>query len=146
MFKQNVYVCHSERCAKERSDQARVEEPRGFFFYSYCIREFSQRHTSCWLLLPALQLPFFGDRGNAQRPSACSWNPNLLNLPTHPRSFSSFCCKQSTYLESTLGPLLRHAWVTLGPRLGHPRATQSLTQSQPSRQRVAFRFWLNAEC
>jgi hypothetical protein len=42
MFKQNVYLCHSERCAKERSDQARVEEPREFFFYSYRIREFSQ--------------------------------------------------------------------------------------------------------
>jgi hypothetical protein len=43
MCKQNVYLCHchSERCAKERSDQARVEEPRrGFLFYSYCIREF----------------------------------------------------------------------------------------------------------
>jgi hypothetical protein len=32
--------------------------------------------------------------------------------------------------NSTLGPPLRDAWVALGPRLGHPRATQSQTQSQ----------------
>ena len=56
------------------------------------------------------------------------------HTPTRP--FFSFCCKQSTFVESTLGSLLRHAWVALGPRLGHPRATQSQTQSH-FRQRVA---------
>jgi hypothetical protein len=29
--------------------------------------------------------------------------------PTRP--FSSFCCKQSNFRKSTLGPPLRHAWV-----------------------------------
>ncbi len=53
--------------------------------------------------------------------------------------FFEFCCKHSTSSQSTLGLPLRHAWVALGPRLGHPRATQSQTQSpvERHRQRVA---------
>ena len=71
-------------------------------------------------------------------------------LPHPP--FLTFCCKQRHLFQSTLGSPLRDAWVALGPRLGHPSATQSQTQSQrapivapllrvngrnPSRQRVA---------
>ena len=36
--------------------------------------------------------------------------------------------------NSTLGPPLRHAWVALGPPLGHPRATQSQSQSAEGRK------------
>jgi hypothetical protein len=48
--------------------------------------------------------------------------------PTPP--FSCFCCKQRRFPQSSLGPPLGDAWVALGPRLGHPRAIQSQTQSQ----------------
>jgi hypothetical protein len=61
------------------------------------------------------QLPNFGNSGD------------LFFSPTRP--FPNFCCKQKHFHHSTLGPPLRHAWVALGPRLGHPRATQSQTQS-----------------
>ena len=58
---------------------------------------------------------------------------------TPTRHFFHPCCKHSTSSQSTLGPPLRGAWVALGPRLGHPRATQSQTQSpaESHRQRVA---------
>ena len=53
-----------------------------------------------------------------------------LCAPTPTRPFFNFCCKQSTFINLTLGPPLRHAWVALRPPLGHPRVTQSQTQSQ----------------
>ena len=46
----------------------------------------------------------------------------------HP-AFFQLLLQAKHFRKSTLGPPLRHAWVALGPRLGHPRATQ--TQSQP---------------
>jgi hypothetical protein len=49
------------------------------------------------------------------------------------RLFPVAYCKQKTLHESTLGPPLRHAWVALGPRLGHPRATQTQSQSAEGR-------------
>jgi hypothetical protein len=52
-----------------------------------------------------------------------------------PPFFNSYC-KQRHLRQSTLGPPVRDAWVALGPRLGHPRATQ--TQSQPAEGRNAF--------
>jgi hypothetical protein len=52
---------------------------------------------------------------------------------TPTRLFPLIYCKQKTLHESTLGPPLRHAWVALGPRLGHPRATQTQSQSAEGR-------------
>jgi hypothetical protein len=68
------------------------------------------------------------------------------------RLFPVAYCKQKTLHESTLGPPLRHAWVALGPRLGHPnpipvgRGSQrtlplplcrpNLTQGHPGRPKV----------
>jgi hypothetical protein len=50
----------------------------------------------------------------------------------HP-AISIVYCKQKTSHQSTLAPPLRHAWVILGPRLGHPRATQTQSQSAEGR-------------
>jgi len=57
------------------------------------------------------------------------WQSLLNPLPP----FVDFCCKQRCLDKSIQGWPLRHAWVALGPRLGHPRATQSQTQSQSGR-------------
>ena len=71
-----------------------------------------------------------------------SINTRFVRSPfmfTPTRHFFHPYCKYSTSSQSTLGPPLRGAWVALGPRLGHPRATQSQTQSpaESHRQRVA---------
>ena len=56
-----------------------------------------------------------------------------------PRPFFYFLLQTNTLFESTQAWPLHGAWVALGPRLGHPRATQSQTQSpaESHRQRVA---------
>jgi hypothetical protein len=46
IFKQNVYLCHPERRARECAPQ--VEGPREFFFCPYRIREFSQHLACSW--------------------------------------------------------------------------------------------------
>jgi hypothetical protein len=61
--------------------------------------------------------------------------------------------------NSTLGPPLRHAWVALGPPKGHPRVTQTQSQTQagrgsqrftkyqvPSTKNQVPAFWLIASC
>jgi hypothetical protein len=69
----------------------------------------------------------FPDVPNHQISKARSAQPH-----PHP-AISIVYCKQKTLHQSTLGPPLRHAWVTLGPRLGHPRATQTQSQSAEGR-------------
>ncbi len=54
--------------------------------------------------------------------------PGLYHTP--PRPFFQLLLQTKPLCQSTLGWPLRHAWVALGPPLGHPRATQSQTQSQ----------------
>jgi hypothetical protein len=44
--------------------------------------------------------------------------------------FFELLLQTKDFCHSTLGPPLRDAWAALGPRLGHPRVTQSQTQSQ----------------
>ena len=54
--------------------------------------------------------------------------------PTPP--FSCFCCKQRRFPQSSLGPPLRDAWVTLGWPKGDPRPPNPRPNPKPSRQRV----------
>src|SRR6478736_5763370 len=56
-------------------------------------------------------------------------NPRSPHLPT---PFFQLLLQTKHLLNFTQGWPLRGAWVALGPRLGHPRATQSHTQSQGS--------------
>ena len=60
-----------------------------------------------------------------------------ISVPPSP-AFFQLLLKTKHFRHSTLGPPLRHAWVALGPRLGHPRATQSQTQSQSAEGREPF--------
>jgi hypothetical protein len=94
--------------------------------------------------------PRFPDVPNHQISKARS----ARHTPT--RLFPVAYCKQKTLHESTLGPPLRHAWVALGPRLGHPnpipvgRGSQrtlplplcrpNLTQGHPGRPKVLGGF------
>ena len=59
--------------------------------------------------------------------------------PFTPRpAFFASLLQTKHFLDSTLGWPLRHAWATLGSRLGHPRATQGPPRPKPkNRQRGA---------
>ncbi|HEY2168358.1 MAG TPA: hypothetical protein VGJ30_01940, partial [Candidatus Angelobacter sp.] len=49
-----------------------------------------------------------------------------------PRPFFELLLQTKDFCHSMLGPPLRDAWVALGPRLGHPRATQASRKGGPS--------------
>jgi hypothetical protein len=63
-------------------------------------------------------------------PSACVLQPDT---PTP--SFFNSLLQTKDFCKSTLGWPLRGPWVTLGWPLGHPRATQSQSQSQSAEGR-----------
>jgi hypothetical protein len=72
----------------------------------------------------------------------CNRESNDLNRrsqPIPPRPIFSFLLQTKTLFKSTQAWPLRDAWVALGPRLGHPRATQSQSQSAEGRNLLKTR-------
>jgi hypothetical protein len=90
-------------------------------------------------------------------PESEVWLPCELRSPVPPRlrasavrfcvpiscaprpAFFLFLLQTKTLFESTQAWPLRHAWVALARRLGHPRATQSQTQSAEGRSLLKTR-------
>jgi hypothetical protein len=77
---------------------------------------------SCPLWLKEFCFPITCDVGDDAR---------FRRFPSAPPTLFPFLLQTKHFHKSTLGRCLRGAWVALGPRLGHPRATQ--TQSQAGR-------------
>jgi hypothetical protein len=61
---------------------------------------------------------------------------SVMSSISPPPALFYFLLQTNTLFESTQSWPLHGAWVALGPRLGHPRATQTQTQTQTQGERI----------